>query len=91
MGMIESIPELTITDQVGELARLLIENVPLPPKAQIDAFHIAVAAVHGIDYLLTWNCTHIHNAALRPRIESLCRLKSFEPSVICTPQELMET
>ncbi len=90
VGIIGSIPELTVTDQVGELARLLIENVPLPPKAQVDAFHIAVAAVHGVDYLLTWNCTHIHNAVFRPRIESLCRSKGFEPPVICTPQELME-
>nr|VFJ48431.1 MAG: hypothetical protein BECKDK2373B_GA0170837_102048 [Candidatus Kentron sp. DK]VFJ51268.1 MAG: hypothetical protein BECKDK2373C_GA0170839_103144 [Candidatus Kentron sp. DK] len=90
MGVIQSIPELTVTDEVGDLARVLIENVPLPPKAQVDAFHIAIAAIHGIEYLLTWNCTHIHNAALRPRIEALCRSRGFEPPIICTPQELLE-
>ena len=46
----------------------LINRVPLPPKAEIDALHIAITAVHGIDYLLTWNCTHIANAALQHRI-----------------------
>nr|VFK21785.1 MAG: hypothetical protein BECKLPF1236A_GA0070988_103167 [Candidatus Kentron sp. LPFa]VFK35019.1 MAG: hypothetical protein BECKLPF1236C_GA0070990_103227 [Candidatus Kentron sp. LPFa] len=85
MGVIQSIPELTITDEVGELARVLIENVPLPPRAQVDAFHIAITAIHGIEYLLTWNCTHSHNAALRPRIKALCRSRGFEPPIIRTP------
>ena len=89
LSIIQSIPKLSITDGVGELARIIIEKVPIPVKAQIDAFHIAVAAFHGIEYLLTWNCTHIHNAVLRPRIESLCRSKDTEPPIICTPQELL--
>ena len=50
----------------------------------------AVAAVNGMDYLLTWNCKHIANAAMRPKIEEICRNHSFEPPTICTPQELME-
>ncbi|MFZ4701522.1 MAG: type II toxin-antitoxin system VapC family toxin [Candidatus Methylumidiphilus sp.] len=86
---ISGIPELNITDEVGLLARILIEQVPIPEKAQLDAFHIAVAAVHGIDYLLTWNCTHINNAVLRPIIEALCRSQGYEPPIICTPQELL--
>jgi len=87
---IQAIPELAVTDEVGELADILIDSVPLPPKAQVDAFHIAVAAVNGMDYLLTWNCSHINNAALRPRIDRLCRYMGFEPPIICTPQELLE-
>ena len=43
-----------------------------------------------MEYLLTWNCTHIANAVLRPRIEAVCRLYGYEPPIICTPQELME-
>ena len=61
----------------------------LPTKARADALHIAVAAVNGMDFLLTWNCTHIANAALRPRIEEICRAAGFEPPVICTPLELL--
>ena len=89
LAAISGIPELNITDEVGLLARILIEQVPIPMKAQLDAFHIAVAAVHGIDYLLTWNCTHINNAVLRPIIEALCRSQGYEPPIICTPQELL--
>lgn len=90
LALIVGIPELNVTDEVGELARMLIEQIPIPKKAQLDAFHIAIAAVHGIDYLLTWNCTHINNAELRPRIEAICRCQGFEPPIICTPQELLK-
>lgn len=90
LASIAGIPELNVTDEVGELARMLIEQIPIPKKAQLDAFHIAIAAVHGIDYLLTWNCTHINNAEFRPRIEAICRSQGFEPPIICTPQELLK-
>jgi hypothetical protein len=52
--------------------------------------HIAVAAVHGMDYLLTWNCTHIANAALRGPMEDACRANGYVLPVICTPEELLE-
>lgn len=54
-----------------------------------DALHIAIAAAHGIDYLLTWNCRHIANATMRSRIDSVCRSRGYEPPVICTPEELI--
>jgi hypothetical protein len=63
---------------------------PIPAKAEVDAFHIAVAAMNGMDYLLTWNCTHIANSIMRPKIETICRQRGIEPPMICTPQELME-
>jgi hypothetical protein len=62
----------------------------MPAKARLDALHVATAAVHGMDYLLSWNCKHIANAMLRSRIESICRTAGFEPPVICTPLELVE-
>ena len=71
------------------LAKKLVDGIPLPTKARADALHIAVAAVNGMDFLLTWNCVHIANAALRPRIDEICRVAGCEPPVICTPQELL--
>ena len=81
---------LDITEDVDALAEALIENWALPEKAKVDAFHISVAAVHGVELLLTWNCRHIANAALRHRIEKVCRDLGYEPPVICTPLELLE-
>ncbi|HTQ40526.1 MAG TPA: type II toxin-antitoxin system VapC family toxin [Pirellulales bacterium] len=91
LEIIEEISILSITDEVKALAKLLVAQVPLAQRAQVDALHIAASAVHGMDYLLTWNCSHIANATLRPKIESICRANGYEPPVICTPQELMET
>ncbi|TVR59271.1 MAG: DNA-binding protein, partial [Candidatus Competibacteraceae bacterium] len=50
---------------------------------------IAIAAVHGADYLLTWNCKHIANARQRPIIEAICEASGYRPPVICTPEELL--
>ena len=58
-------------------------------RAEADAMHIAIAAAHGVEYLLTWNCTHIANAQMRPAIERLCREEGFEPPILCTPEELL--
>jgi hypothetical protein len=68
----------------------LIAEIPMPPKAEVDAYHIAIAAVNGMDYLITWNCSHIANAGMWTRIDNICRSLGFEPPIICTPQELME-
>lgn len=86
-----NIDELEVTEDIRFLGKLLITQGPIPIKAEIDAYHIAVAAANGMDYLLTWNCTHIANAAMRSKIEATCRSHGFEPPVICTPQELMES
>lgn len=74
--------------EVADLARHLASSVPLPPRAAADAFHIAIAARHGIDYLLTWNCAHIANAELRPRIDRACVARGCAPPILCTPEEL---
>ena len=87
---INDILELDVSEEVKILAKALIDEGPIPEKAEIDAYHIAVATVNGMDYLLTWNCTHIANAVMRPKVEAVCRNHGYEPPVICTPQELME-
>lgn len=90
LAYVQGIPLLEIPDEVNALASSLRSGVPLPDKAAMDALHIAVAAVNGVDYLLTWNCRHIANPSMRPQIERICRERGVEPPVICTPQELLE-
>ena len=87
-AVIAGLPLLDQTDAVTALAEELMKSVPIPPRAAADAVHIATAAVHGMQYLLTWNCTHIANVSLRPRIEAACRAARCEPPLICTPPEL---
>ncbi len=89
LAALAGIAILAQTVAADDLAGELLRGVPLPTKASSDALHIAVAAVHGVDYLVTWNCAHIANATLRPQIEAVCRRFGCEPPVICTPQELL--
>lgn len=89
VAFLEGIARLRITDAAGELAAHLIESGAVPRTAAEDALHIAVAAVQGVDYLLTWNCKHIANATMRQGIEGACRQAGYEPPIICTPEELM--
>ncbi|MGH8716734.1 MAG: type II toxin-antitoxin system VapC family toxin [Burkholderiales bacterium] len=88
--VILGLPELDVSEEAELLAARLLTEGAIPETAKTDAMHIAVAAVHGIDYLLTWNCKHIANAVMRPKIEVICRACGYEPPVICTPLELME-
>ena len=90
LAVIESLPLLEITEEALALAKDLIRIGPLPEKAEVDALHIAVAVTNRVNYLLTWNCKHLANAALRTRIEYVCRLRGYEPVIICTPEELLE-
>ncbi|CAD7855265.1 MAG: hypothetical protein [Olavius algarvensis Gamma 1 endosymbiont] len=90
MDAIGDIPILDVTEDAENLADELVKRIPLPENAEVDALHIAIATVNGINYLLTWNCAHIANAVLQPQIEVVCRSAGFEPPTICTPQQLME-
>ena len=87
---LEGLPVLRVTNEAAVLASRLVDEGPLPAKATADALHIAIAVVGGVEYLLSWNCKHIANAAMRNRIEAVCRSSGYEPPVICTPVELME-
>jgi predicted nucleic acid-binding protein len=79
-----------VTREAIELAAALVAGAGVPKKANEDALHIAIAATNGLDYLLTWNCTHIANAVTIPRVNAICRSHGFEPPLIYTPQEFME-
>ena len=81
------LPDLTV--EVAELAEDLKVSLALPARAAADAAHIAVAAVHGMHFLLTWNCTHIANAERFVTIDTVCRRQGFAGPVICTPEEIV--
>ncbi len=86
---IQSLDRLASPPEVDSLAKALIAGKAVPVSEPRDALHIAIAAVNGVNYLLTWNFKHIANASMRDRIESNCRDAGLEPPIICTPEEQM--
>ena len=89
LALLTDVPLLPVTDEAIRLAEGLVQDGPLPEKAATDALHIAMAAVHQMDILLTWNCRHLANARLLGALRRAAESKGHELSVICTPEELM--
>jgi len=83
------LPILDITDEAKSLAQALLSGIPLPQHADVNALHIATAAINAVDYLLTWNCKHIANPSLRRIIDKVLIAADVSPPIICTPQELI--
>jgi hypothetical protein len=89
LGALAGIDLLALRPEVEPLARQLLDAGALPAKARLDALHLAMATVHRMSYLLTWNCKHLANASLWRRIDLVCRSAGYQPPTICTPLELM--
>ena len=87
--VVQDVPLLDITPEVEELTSRILVSGAIPRKAATDAAHIALAAVHGMDFLLTWNCVHIANAVIAKAVAKICRQQGWDCPVICTPEELL--
>lgn len=87
--VLNNIPLLELKDEAVSLARMFIKKGPIPSKSVEDALHISIATVHGMDYLLSWNCKHIANAEIRRGIVKITDQRGYECPIICTPEELM--
>jgi hypothetical protein len=81
---------LDLTDDANVLTKDILASGVLPDDADRDAAHIALATVHEMDMLLTWNCRHIANAFIQAKLRKLADAAGFTLPVICTPEELLE-
>ena len=88
LAVLAGLPKLEANESVELITESVAKLLALPTKALADAAHIALCIVHRIDYLLTWNCTHIANATHRRTLERLCDELELLCPVICTPEEL---
>jgi hypothetical protein len=89
IAILESIPLLDLNEDALRLAERFVRRKVLPAKAGDDAVHIALATVHDMDYLLTWNCKHIANPVMQKKLASLSRSLGYELPTICTPYEFL--
>jgi predicted nucleic acid-binding protein len=88
LAAISGLPILEINDAAERLGKSLMEEGAVPFSSAEDALHISLAAVHGMDFLLTWNFRHINNAEMKARIRTVVELVGYECPVICSPEEL---
>ena len=90
LDALAGIPTLELLPQIETLATALLASGAVPAKARLDALHIATAAVHAMNYLLTWNFRHIANAEKWGEIEVVCQRMGIKMPRICSPLELMQ-
>ena len=86
---LKDVPLLLITEQALLIAEALVQLGIVPIQAAEDALHIAVATVHAVDYLLTWNCRHIANPEIQRGIAAYLEQVGLFLPFICTPEELL--
>ena len=89
LEVLRDLPVLEVNADVEQVAKAVLKTGLIPPKAANDALHLAIAAVHRMHFLLTWNCRHLANAALGSALATACHQAGFEMPVICTPRELI--
>lgn len=89
LSAVETVPLLVVNEDVVSLTQRLLREKVVPRKATRDAGHIAVAAVHGMHFLLTWNYAHLANAQIFEVVEAVCAVAGYKCPVICTPAELL--
>jgi len=87
--IIKTLPKLDILDEVTTLSTQILSSGLIPQKAATDATHIAIAAIHQMDFLMTWNCRHLANAVIAMEINKICQDLELTCPVICTPEALM--
>jgi predicted nucleic acid-binding protein len=90
LQVLSEIPSLDFTDAAAALGIKLLEKRVIPAKAAEDAYHLAISSVHGIQVLLTWNCSHLANPFVWRQVERVFASEGFELPVICTPAALLE-
>lgn len=90
LSAVQSFPVLGVDDEARSLAAKLLDSRAVPPEFPEDAMHIAIAAVNGIDVLLTWNFAHINNPFKKLLIRQAVENAGYLCPEICSPDELME-
>jgi hypothetical protein len=85
-----SVPLLDLPTEVADLADRLLARAILPAHARLDALHISVAAYHALDDLLTWNCSHIANARILPKLRFVMQELGYLLPTVCTPEEMSD-
>ena len=82
-------PVLALTDDAERLANEYVRNGAVPVAYLNDALHIAISAVNGIDYLLSWNFRHIVRRKTMDIARMVNTLSGLGSTEIATPAELL--
>jgi hypothetical protein len=89
-GALSSLVVLDIDQEAQALAEKILAAGAVPAEYPDDALHMAVAAVNGMDVLITWNFAHLNNPIARINIREIVEENGYECPEACSPEELLE-
>ncbi len=85
-----NIPTLEVDQRVYDLAETYIEMGIIPVKYRLDGIHIAMAAIHDMDCIISLNFHHINKLKTKMATEIIHRMKGYNNPFICTPMEVID-
>jgi len=90
IDLLKDLPVLPVTEEIVGVARVYVDQMVMPKGQMGDSFHLALACVYGVDYLLTWNCRHLANPRKLTHITAINRRLGLLTPTVLTPQMLIE-
>lgn len=90
LDIMHGLPLLDLSTEARDLSEAILTAGLVPSRYAEDAVHIALAARHGMDFLLTWNCAHLANPTIRRNLELYLMRRHLRPPIICTPVDMLE-
>ena len=88
-SLIEDFHVLDLTNDIEKLTSEYMEYFNFPKHTLRDAFHLAFSVGYEMDILLTWNCKHLANEAIRKKLRTYNESRGLTVPSICTPEELL--
>ncbi len=89
LKLIQKFRKLPVTDDVINLGDRYLRELVIPRKASLDAYHLSISVIHGMDFVLSWNFRHMANAFVRRKVEIINSGLGIVTPTICTPEELI--
>jgi predicted nucleic acid-binding protein len=81
---------LDVDDESRRLAEKIVAGKGVPEEFPEDALHLAIAALHGMDAIVTWNFAHLNNPFTRLVVRQIVIGEGYRCPEICSPDELLE-
>ena len=84
------LPELEINTEVKAFVQLPANTGAVPTTEPEDALHIALATLHAVDYIASWNFAHMVGPAAKVKLQNKISELGYRPPIIATPEEIFE-
>jgi predicted nucleic acid-binding protein len=89
LDALEPFTMLKLDQKARALAGKILKSCRLPQRADRDAQHVAIAAKHNLEFLVTWNCAHLANQAIIPVMMHICIMENYSFPRILTPEQIL--